>query len=118
MRQSLQAFFCGPCRALPVAALLAGLPLACGGDESDDEDTSAAGAAGTAAEGDTATPGAAAEMTFFVTSETNPTGNLGGIAGADAKCERLAEAVGAGDHTWRAYLSAENDGSGQPVHAG
>ena len=43
-------------------------------------------------------------MTFFVTSQTN-SGNLGGLAGADAICQRLATAAGAGDHTWRAYLS-------------
>ena len=40
-------------------------------------------------------------MTFFVTSEAH-SGNLGGVAGADAMCQRLAQAVGAGNHTWRA----------------
>lgn len=48
-------------------------------------------------------------MSFFVTSDTNPTGNLGGITGADARCQRLATAVGAGNKTWRAYLSLESD---------
>ncbi len=43
-------------------------------------------------------------MTFFVTSTTH-SGDLGGLAGADAECQRLASAVGAGGHTWRAYLS-------------
>lgn len=43
-------------------------------------------------------------MTFFVTSQTN-SGNLGGLAGADAICQRLAAAAGAGNHSWRAYLS-------------
>ena len=43
-------------------------------------------------------------MTFFVTSETH-SGDLGGLAGADASCQRLATAAGAGNHTWRAYLS-------------
>jgi hypothetical protein len=43
-------------------------------------------------------------MTFFVTSKQN-SGNLGGLAGADAICQRLAEAAGAGGHVWRAYLS-------------
>ncbi|SIN78891.1 hypothetical protein [Vannielia litorea] len=51
------------------------------------------------------------EMSFFVTSQ-NPGsgGNLGGLEGADAHCAALAEAVGAGGATWRAYLStsAEN----------
>lgn len=48
-------------------------------------------------------------MTFFVTSTTNPTGNLGGLRGADATCQQLAAAVGAGGRTWRAYLSVERD---------
>ncbi len=38
---------------------------------------------------------------FFVTS-TMHSGNLGGLAGADSECQRLAVAVGAGDRTWRA----------------
>ena len=48
----------------------------------------------------------AQEMSFFVTSE-NPGsgGDLGGLAGADAHCQALAESAGAGDKTWRAYLS-------------
>jgi hypothetical protein len=50
----------------------------------------------------------AASMTFFVTSAGSGDGaNLGGLEGADAICMRLAEAAGAGDKTWRAYLSAE-----------
>jgi hypothetical protein len=45
-------------------------------------------------------------MTFFVTS-VNPGkgGDLGGLAGADAHCQALADAVGAGAKTWHAYLS-------------
>jgi hypothetical protein len=50
-------------------------------------------------------------MSFFVTSQTSATGNLGGLAGADALCQRLAESVGAGNRFWRAYLSAERDAS-------
>ncbi len=57
-----------------------------------------------------------APMTFFVTSESN-SGNLGGLAGADAKCERLAEQVGAGDHTWRAYLSTYRTNTAVAVNA-
>ena len=45
-------------------------------------------------------------MTFFVTS-TDQEGNLGGLAGADAICQKLATAAGAGDRTWRAYLSTQ-----------
>lgn len=48
-------------------------------------------------------------MSFFVTSQSSTTGNLGGLAGADATCQRLATAVGQGNRTWRAYLSAERD---------
>ena len=53
---------------------------------------------------------------FFVTS-VNPGGgaNLGGLAGADAYCQKLAAAVGAGGRSWRAYLSAAP--AGKPVHA-
>ena len=47
-------------------------------------------------------------MTFFVTSEPiGNGGNLGGLAGADAHCLKLASAVGAGQRTWRAYLSTQ-----------
>jgi len=47
----------------------------------------------------------ATNMSFFVTSSNPKGGNLGGLAGADAMCQELARAVGAGNKTWRAYLS-------------
>ena len=48
------------------------------------------------------------EMTFFVTSRGLGDGaNLGGLAGADAHCQNLAAAAGAGGKTWRAYLSTQ-----------
>jgi hypothetical protein len=50
-------------------------------------------------------------MRFFVTSVGLDGGNLGGLEGADAHCQSLAAAAGAGDRTWRAYLST------QAVHA-
>ncbi len=50
-------------------------------------------------------------LSFFVTSATSVTGNLGGLTGADATCQRLASTVGQGGRTWRAYLSVERDGS-------
>ena len=54
-------------------------------------------------------------MTFFVTSEPIGDGaNLGGLAGADAHCQKLASAVGAGGKTWRAYLSTQAR-PGQPA---
>jgi hypothetical protein len=37
------------------------------------------------------------------------TGDLGGLAGADQRFQSLATAVGAGDRTWRAFLSVEHD---------
>jgi hypothetical protein len=44
-------------------------------------------------------------MTFFLTSVGLGQGaNLGGLAGADAHCQKLA---GAGGRTWRAYLSTQ-----------
>ena len=54
-------------------------------------------------------------MTFFVTSvPIGDGGNLGGLAGADAHCQGLAGAVGAGERTWRAYLSTQAR-PGQPA---
>jgi hypothetical protein len=45
-------------------------------------------------------------MSFFITSVGSGKGaDLGGLAGADAHCQRLAVAAGAGSKTWRAYLS-------------
>jgi hypothetical protein len=52
---------------------------------------------------------------FFITSVGKGDGaNLGGLAGADAHCTALAKAAGAGNRTWRAYLSA-TAASGQPA---
>src|SRR4029450_2548171 len=48
---------------------------------------------------------------FFVTSTGNATGNLGGLSGADAKCQSLASSVNLGRRTWHAYLSVEHDPS-------
>jgi hypothetical protein len=46
-------------------------------------------------------------LSFFITSTGSGDGaNLGGLAGADAHCQKLAAAAGAGSRTWRAYLSA------------
>jgi hypothetical protein len=53
-----------------------------------------------------------AEMGFFITSVGIGNGaDLGGLNGADAHCQALAEAAGAGDRTWRAYLSTQGDGA-------
>ena len=46
------------------------------------------------------------KMSFFITSIGSENGgNLGGLAGADAHCTKLAEAAGVRGKTWRAYLS-------------
>ena len=55
-----------------------------------------------------ATPQYPQGMTFFVTSTGPGRGaDLGGIEGADRHCQTLASAVGAGNRTWRAYLSTQ-----------
>lgn len=60
-------------------------------------------------------PVSPARMTFFVTSAgIGKGGDLGGLAGADAHCQKLAAAVGAGGHTWHAYLSTQAR-PGQPA---
>ena len=57
-------------------------------------------------------------MGFFITSVGPGNGaDLGGLEGADAHCQSLAEAVGAGDRTWRAYLSTQATGDQPAVNA-
>src|SRR4029078_7564716 len=62
-----------------------------------------------------AAPGAAAgksAMTFFVTSRGSGKGaDFGGLGGADQHRQALAGAVGAGAHTWHAYLSTQGPGA-------
>jgi hypothetical protein len=67
-------------------------------------------------------PGAQAqqssEMTFFITSAGPGNGaDLGGLEGADQHCQQLAEAVGAGGRTWRAYLSTQAAGGHPAINA-
>ena len=60
----------------------------------------------------------AADMSFFITSAGSGKGaDLGGLSGADAHCQRLADAAGAGKRTWRAYLSTTASGSQSAVNA-
>jgi hypothetical protein len=60
----------------------------------------------------------AANMTFFVTSVGSGKGaDLGGLEGADRHCQSLAQAVGAGGKTWRAYLSTQGASGGTAVNA-
>ena len=68
---------------------------------------------------------APSNFSFFVTSlatmraqsgsQDGFGGNLGGLTGADTICQTAAAAVGAGDKTWRAFLSTYNNGA--PIHA-
>src|SRR5437762_601513 len=59
-----------------------------------------------------------ADMTFFITSAgSGKGGDLGGLAGADAHCQALAQAAGAGNKTWRAYLSTNGRGGANAVNA-
>jgi hypothetical protein len=54
-------------------------------------------------------------LSFFVTSEGLGKGaDLGGLAGADAHCQKLAATVGAGAKTWHAYLSTQ-EANGKPA---
>jgi len=60
----------------------------------------------------------ASGMTFFVSSTgSGRGGDLGGLAGADRLCTSLATAAGAGNHTWRAYLSTQAGPGGAGVNA-
>lgn len=71
--------------------------LAAGCGDDDDPSTTPSGGSPTNA------------TTFFVSSTRSTTGNLGGLRGADARCQALAVAAGMGSRTWRAYLSVERD---------
>jgi len=57
-------------------------------------------------------------MTFFVTSNGPGKGaDLGGLEGADRQCQTLAQGAGAGNKTWRAYLSTQATGGAEAVNA-
>jgi hypothetical protein len=102
------------------ATAVLGLSLAACSSEDDDDSASQpdtnvnanqpGNAAGTTAGADDeADDEADTSMSFFVSSEGSGAvgGNLGGLDGADAICQRLAQAADAGDKTWRAYLSTD-----------
>ena len=60
----------------------------------------------------------ASTISFFITSAGPGDGAaLGGLEGADRHCARLAEAIGAANTTWRAYLSTTARGGGRVVNA-
>src|SRR6201995_3915277 len=55
-----------------------------------------------------ASPAQAQSASFFLTSAGPGKGaDLGGIEGADKHCQSLAQATGAGNKTWHAYLSTQ-----------
>ncbi|MPY87461.1 MAG: lectin [Luteitalea sp.] len=57
-------------------------------------------------------------MSFFITSAGPGNGaDLGGLTGADQHCQELADAAGAGDRTWHAYLSTGASGDEAAVNA-
>jgi hypothetical protein len=107
-------------RTCHVVGLCAGLavPLLSSACERKNQSPAAAANAATAAGAPNAPQsiqmgGAKSVTRFFVTSKgLGKGGDLGGLAGADAHCQALAKAEGAGDHVWRAYLST-TAGSGQ-----
>jgi len=59
-----------------------------------------------------------APMGFFVTSVgVGDGGDLGGLDGADAHCQALAEKAGSEDRVWRAYLSTQATDDSPAVNA-
>jgi len=63
-------------------------------------------------------PNAPESMRFFVTSAgSGEGGDLGGLTGADARCQSLAAMVGAGARTWRAYLSTQTTAGVPAINA-
>jgi hypothetical protein len=59
-----------------------------------------------------------ANMSFFITSAgPGKGGDLGGLAGADNQCQRLAQSAGAGGKSWHAYLSTQAVGGSDAVNA-
>lgn len=103
--------------------MMAALTMTTGCGRADDstrtESSAAAPATGASdAPGSLAMGGEKSVTRFFITSRgTGRGGDLGGLAGADAHCQMLADAEGSGDHTWRAYLSTSAADGRPPVNA-
>ncbi|HWB81507.1 MAG TPA: hypothetical protein VG755_41380 [Nannocystaceae bacterium] len=94
-----------------------------GTDTSEGSDTTAVAdsSSGSGDSSESSTGTAACEgMTFFATSVGSGEngGNLGGLAGADATCQMLAEAVGQGGCTWHAYLSTADEDARDRIGSG
>lgn len=101
--------------SLSASALCAVTLLSCEAPGPGDDSTAPAAAAPASQQAPGLTTSSDEPMTFFVTSVgPGDGGNLGGLEGADDHCQSLAEAAGAGDRTWHAYLSTQEQG-GQPA---
>ena len=101
-----------PALAPVLAVLLAAVPSACAAPGRG------ASTPGSSTPGSSSSGNATTGMSFFLTSAGPGNGaDLGGLAGADAHCQTLATAAGAGGRTWRAYLSASAAGGQAAVHA-
>jgi hypothetical protein len=94
-------------------AVAAVILSACAGTANQQTDTAAQPGGTTSQQSTAANP-----MTFFVTSAGSGKGaDLGGLSGADKICQDLAQAAGAGNLTWHAYLSATAAGGAAAVNA-
>jgi hypothetical protein len=56
-------------------------------------------------------------MTFFLATNPGKGADLGGLTGADARCQALAKEANAGGKTWRAYLSTTSADGKAAVNA-
>ena len=62
--------------------------------------------------------GGGGEMSFFITSVGSGKGaDLGGLEGADAHCNKLAQEAGSKKTNWKAYLSTTQPGGDAGVNA-
>ena len=106
-------------RILGAFLCLAGTLGACSSNSTNETVDMAAAADQSTANPDSATGADLAtgtSLSFFITSRKG-SGDLGGIAGADAICQQLATAVGAGGKKWAAYLSLAAINGMQAVNA-
>jgi hypothetical protein len=109
---------CNPVHGALLAGLGLGLAVLLGGCDKSDSQRAPENTSPQTAPTSIPMGGSKSVTRFFVTSKgLGQGGNLGGLTGADAHCQALAEAQGAGDHTWRAYLSTEATNTQPAVNA-
>lgn len=99
-----------------IACLVLAVAVGC----SSDGGSSGSGGSGGGGVGGSGGGSSEPSLSFFVTSVGTGElgGNLGGLAGADATCQTLAAAVGAGDRVWRAYLSTSDEDARDRIGTG